>query len=267
MKRNPSPRKQKTRKLILSICSGKNTCLPICLGVLLFSLAACQTTENDSLTEVAIGFENLPLDKSGYINSQDIEYEDVLFNNCYQLVSSEWGDYENWSGFALSKQTDTVTAGFQNQFSTIAGKAAEGTTFALLYYSEFDKDSCYFQFKNQQEYLLKSISITNSTYAYLSMRDGDDFSRQFSQKNKDYLKAIFQAFDVYGHLVGEKEVYLADFRNGKSLLLDAWVQVDFSDLGEINKVMISFDSSDKGQFGVNTPCYLCIDRFVYAKKK
>jgi hypothetical protein len=41
------------------------------------------------------------------------------------------------------------------------------------------------------------------------------------------------------------EYYLADFRDGKSFLSNKWNKVDVSALGKVDKVVFTFDSSDK----------------------
>ena len=39
---------------------------------------------------------------------------------------------------------------------------------------------------------------------------------------------------------------------------------DISSLGIVNKIIITFDSSDKDEYGILTPTYVCIDNLVYS---
>ncbi len=56
------------------------------------------------------------------------------------------------------------------------------------------------------------------------------------------------------------EFYLADFRNGKSELLNQWKWVDLMGLGEVKSVHFELSSTDNGDWGgMNTPSYFCID--------
>ena len=70
-----------------------------------------------------------------------------------------------------------------------------------------------------------------------------------------YLKAETAAVDVY----------LADFRNNKSFLMKDWQKVDLTALGKVDSVAFSFSSSDNGDFGMNTPAYVCIDNIEFSQ--
>lgn len=225
--------------------------------VLLLGMTACHPDKKED-TLVTIGFEDVELGEKGYLNNRSCTLEGLFFFNDFS--SSDWG--ESWYGTAISKQTDTETEGFLNQYSVSTGAAASGKQFAVLYYSAYNGDSsCYFKFENNKEYTLKSMAITNSTYAYLSMTKGDSYAKKFGEG--DWFKMILTSYDAAGHEIATKEVYLADFRNGKSTLLNTWETIDLTSLGKLNFLKITFDSSDKGQWGINTPTYACIDNLVY----
>ena len=71
-------------------------------------------------------FDNLPLSKSDTFNngadeSGGFTHYGRFLNNSY---NSTWG---SWSGWALSNMTDTITAGFGNQYSAITGQGVSGT--------------------------------------------------------------------------------------------------------------------------------------------
>ena len=42
-------------------------------------------------------------------------------------------------------------------------------------------------------------------------------------------------------------------------LVTTWRSWDLSALGKVNKIKIDFEGSDTGDWGLNTPAYLCID--------
>jgi hypothetical protein len=60
---------------------------------------------------------------------------------------------------------------------------------------------------------------------------------------------------------GKVEFYLADFRNGKSLIVKDWTYVDLSSLKLVDRIKCTLTSSDNGDYGMNTPGYFCIDNF------
>ena len=66
-----------------------------------------------------------------------------------------------------------------------------------------------------------------------------------------------------GTQTGTADIYLADFRDGKSYICAAWTKVDLSALGTFNKVAFTISSSDVGDYGMNTPAYFCIDDVTF----
>jgi hypothetical protein len=80
----------------------------------------------------------------------------------------------------------------------------------------------------------------------------------------DWYKVIIKGYKA-NVLTSSVDVYLADFRNGKSEILKTWKKMDISILGEIDLVTFTFDSSDKGVWGVNTPKYVCIDNIEFTQ--
>jgi hypothetical protein len=43
--------------------------------------------------------------------------------------------------------------------------------------------------------------------------------------------------------------------------MNDWRYVDLSSLGKVKKLGFALDSSDGGDWGINTPAYFCIDNF------
>jgi hypothetical protein len=177
-----------------------------------------------------------------------------VFDNSYDPA------YASWSGFAYSRDTDTTTAGFTNQFSVIAGGGAEGSTYFALASAWSGANTTVTFPSSSQGYQLSGAFFTNTTYAYLSMRDGDSFAKKFggtSGTDPDWFR-----LDVVGvHADGTKspavEVYLADFRSDDSAqdyILNQWRWVDLSSLGRVVGLEFSLASSDTG-----TPLYFALD--------
>jgi hypothetical protein len=118
---------------------------------------------------------------------------------------------------------------------------------------------------NQGVVGISELFITNTTYAYLSMKNGDPFSKQFGGPTgndpdfflltiKKYLNGVLSSDSV--------NFYLADFRfedNSQDYIVNTWESVDLSGLGEADSLYFALSSSDVGAFGMNTPAYFCID--------
>jgi hypothetical protein len=225
-------------------------------------LVSC-SEKNETETKI-ITFEDVTLSESGYWNGSDLSGEPkkedpyemgIEVTNYYGSFASGIANFENvytaewgsWMGFACSNQTDTETAGWINQYSVIVGKGAENSEkFAVAY------DNATIKFSNtNSSYSVKNAMITNSTYAYLYMKNGDT-----PYTANDWLKVSFKGF--LGNVeTGSVDYYLADFRNGKSFISNTWEKVDLSTLGEVDAIKVSFAASD-----IMAPTYCCIDNLT-----
>jgi len=178
-------------------------------------------------------------------------------NNFYNEV------YDYWDGWAISATTDNTTPGFMNQYSSAAGEGANGsTTYALTY-----------AFTEQRIELtgdaagapVNSIYVNNNTYAYLNMLNGGFPGKRFGGETGD--DPDFFLLTIQGELAGERteeviEFYLADYRfadNSQDYIVTDWNLIDLTILGNIDHLILSLSSSDNGDFGMNTPAYVCVD--------
>ena len=51
------------------------------------------------------------------------------------------------------------------------------------------------------------------------------------------------------------------FRDGKSYISTSWEIVNLTSLGDkVYKIQMSVDGTDRGEWGINTPTYCCIDK-------
>jgi hypothetical protein len=205
------------------------------------------------------GFENLDLGSQGYYNGGDNKggFVSGNFRFLTDYTQSEYGDY--WSGFAASEKTDITTPGYNNQYSAITGKGVAGTPgYAVVYPAPVST----VLFKDT---IVTGFYVTNSTYAYHSMKNGDAFSKKFGGEtgnDPDWLMLTIEGFNSEGKSAGKIEFYLADFAysiNSYDYILDTWKWVDLSKLGRISKLEFSLRSTDNSAWGMNTPGYFCID--------
>lgn len=191
-------------------------------------------------------------DEGRYISS--ISSGSAQFMNRY-TYNDEYG-YGSWEGFAVSSLVDVETPGYENQFSTIAGAGAGSSKqFAVAY----DRAELILPVTAGSYQTVQRIMLTNTTYAYLDMKEGSAYSKKFAEG--DWFKVIITAY-LQDAEVGTKEFYLADFRDGKSMIVKNWTVLSLKDLGEVDKLVFTFDSSDVGDYGINTPKYVCVDDLV-----
>ncbi|TWT92525.1 Dockerin type I repeat protein [Neorhodopirellula pilleata] len=169
--------------------------------------------------------------------------------------------FDSWSGFSISRDNDTQTPGFFNQYSALPGTGADGSgTYAVAFASSPVTIT-----RETESDPFDSITVTNTTYAALSMRDGDQFAKQFggeSGDDPDFFLLTIDGLDQNGNSIGQVEFYLADVRfadNSLDYLIDQWTTVDVSSIGQAVTLSMQLSSSDNGTFGMNTPGYFAID--------
>ena len=232
------------------------------LTVLYLFLSLTILGQIELLGQNVMSFEgfNLPKD-TALINSGPggfFQESFFKFNNEYNEM---WGA---WSGWAISSKTDSVTAGFTNDLSSIAGQGHLSTTYAVAYVAGGKN---YMAIDNK-DISITGIHISNSTYAYRSMESGDAFAKKFggiSGSEPDFFKLTIGAMKDGKVLDQEVEVYLADFRSqvaSEDFILKGWKFIPL-EFGVVDSLSFVLSSSDNGAFGMNTPAYFCLDDVSY----
>ncbi len=169
-----------------------------------------------------------------------------------------------WSGFAVSNTTDTTTPGFGNQYSAIPGSGAAGTA---AYGVSFVFGEAVARFASDVD--LVGAFFTNTTYAFLTLRDGDFFTDPFggpSGGEPDLFRLRVLGYDSSDALVGEVELALADYRSPDAsgdFILETWTWLDLTPLRGVRALHFQLDSTDVGPFGSNTPAYFGIDELSF----
>jgi hypothetical protein len=179
------------------------------------------------------------------------------------------GNY--FSGFAISNETDITTPGFMNQYSAYPGSGANGSSNFAIFYS-FPNRGIRTTSANQR---IESFELTNTTYAYLSMRDGDGYGKQFGSiyagdgttidgtNGEDYFFVRIYAQDYAQTQMDSVDFYLGDYRFADSTqdyIIDDWNTIDLTSFTfDVSYVTFDFFSSDTNSFGIKTPAYIAID--------
>lgn len=181
-------------------------------------------------------------------------------------------NYGSWGGFAYSNTTDTTTAGYTNQFSAYAGSGYGpgsdnyGVGFGYVdnlnssSASELQQLPC---FELPTDACIQSAMVTNTTYAALSMLQGDGFAKKFggtSGNDPDWFKLTVYGTDATGNVLSsDVNLYLADYRGASDYIVDQWTLLDLSPLADAHRLYFNLTSSDVGDYGMNTPGYFAID--------
>jgi len=180
-------------------------------------------------------------------------------------------DFDNnfWSGqWAVSTVRDSITPNFTNLYGSRPGSGADGSDVFLVGQAPFGAD--HLQFTSTVPVSLQSVEITNTTYAYFVIRDGNQFSKAFGGASGDDPDYFFVRWKGYlqGQLTDSLDIYLADYRfsdNSEDYILDDWTNFNLEPLGVVDRVEIEFFSSDVGQFGINTPVFFNLDNLSFTR--
>jgi hypothetical protein len=218
-----------------------------------------------------IGFESVVLSSESYDNGAAgngdflLGADPISFSNIYD---PSWG---SWTGFSISNVTDNTTSGWGNQYSAFTGSGYYGSSNYAIGYGVADV-LC----ENEYQFIT-SFKITNSTYTGVSMRDGDAYAKQFGSVNnasgtpdgtngEDFYRVWVYCEDYSGANTDSVEVMLADYRfadDTQDYIVDTWLDVDLQSVSfPVSRIQFRLESSDIGDFGMNTPAYYAIDNIV-----
>ncbi len=230
----------------------------------LFLLAGCLFAFSLIRAQTTADFENLGLLPGDYtIDAGSAGYFESGNLSLPNHYNSNW---MVWDGWAVSAKADTLTPGYINETSAIAGGGQGGSTaFAVSFVVGASIMKLTGAATGKP---VAGMYVTNNTYAYLSMRDGDMFAKKFggiTGNDPDYFLLTVKKY-LSGQL-GQDSVdfYLADFRfpnNAQDYIVRDWTWLDLSPLGNADSLQFTLSSSDVGAFGMNTPAYFCIDGVV-----
>lgn len=186
----------------------------------------------------------------------------AIFPNNYDTA---YGGF--WSsGWAYSNKKDSTTAGYTNMYSARTAIGYNGSANYIVGKSgaKINLNSTAFG------KVINGFYVTNGTYAAISMKDGDTFSKKFggvSGNDPDWFKLTVRKWSG-GVLTNDSvEFYLADYRftnNAQDYIVKTWQWVDLTSLGNVDSLKFILSSSDVGTFGMNTPAFFCVDNFTTA---
>ena len=220
------------------------------------SLLCAAMVSTTSFAQSVADFEDLGLAAESFWNGADgsgsFTSGDFTFTNNF----TDWGEYgTSWDGFAYSTMTATTYASLDDQYNSCVGHGAnDSKTFAVVYYNSYAKILPTVARKDRASFEPQACFVTNSAYAYTSMKEGDAYAKKFDENDWFLITATGYLDDVR---VGTAEYYLA--QNGQ--IADDWGIFDLSGIGIVDRVLFSLSSSDNGEWGMNTPAYFCLDNF------
>ncbi|MCO8123014.1 DUF4465 domain-containing protein [Stieleria sp. TO1_6] len=260
-------------------------------------MAMSVTTHADSIVD----FESFSLDSTGVFDGPAANAVEETRHYWWGSQQEQVGTFAvdgvgfsnsssdfSWGGFAVSNHTDSLTPGFGNQYSAIAGSGALGSSNYGVAFGYRDTQTTPVigpslvldptdanQLRQLPSLYLpantvaRSAMVTNTTYTGLSMRDGDGFAKQFGGAggtDPDFLKLTVYGVDASDQVLGTTvDFLLADFRFADSAddyIVDDWTTLDFGSLAGARSLHFNLESSDTSDYGMNTPSYFALDNLT-----
>lgn len=195
--------------------------------------------------------------------------ESVNFSHSSEVTEWDGVKYYSWRGFTPSCATDIKDytaegSWIDHQWSAMPARGIEGSHAYMIGFCNADETaddaltstSTVIKPVTDDDFNPKWAYVANTSYGYYSMKNGSAFNRPFT--DKDWCKLTFTGVDN-GAVTGSVDFYLA--KDGK--YANKWTAVDLTPLHECEKVVITMESSDTGQFGMNNASYFALGAFIW----
>ena len=251
-----------------------------CLIAAILPLTSCSKEDDPNIDgpvfSLATALNALEYDADGIWTGWDADENLMLTDATLSFrLSHEWTEYYTSQGFVASKSDDTANYGdngWMHQFTVVPGKGCEGAGSPFIVgcwdttetaATPFEERTLTITSGTSAVFWPESITVTNTCYAYYTMRDGNSFSTAFSEG--DWFAVTAHGVRADGTEV-TSEFRLADCTgsDSDSWFVTDWTEWDLTSLGEVTGIYFTFDGSDTGAWGLNTPSYFAIGnlRFI-----
>jgi len=206
-------------------------------------------------------FEELEVPDEGHMSvstEEDDERTEFVSGN-YEFATGCMSDFDYWYWFGYANSTETKFESLDDQWNNVVGGGYNGSaTYGVAYAAAFN-GPCYVTLTTEPA-VVPGFYITNSSYAYTSMMNGDGYAKKFEKG--DWFLLTITGYDANEEETGTKEYYLADLRDETTAyIINDWRYVDLSGLGEVAKIGFALSSTDGDDWGMKTPAYFCFDNF------
>lgn len=186
------------------------------------------------------------------------------------------GGESYWSGFSYSNLSLLNGEYAHDQFAaaSLSGMDGDSTNYAVAFIASDWMGGTYepipsrITVANGSDASFSGFYINNNQMAYVTMRDGSLYNKKFggdSGNDPDWCRVKIWGMRGDNTTTEPIYYYLADFRfenNALDYITDTWKWVDLQSLGRVNELQFVMESTDSGDFGINTPAYFVMDNLT-----
>ena len=266
------------------------------LFVSLLFFTACSDDDNDrhepETAILSLNDFNLSdgIETKGGKYWKDTYNENVnITSQIFKFSHSADSQWNTWDGFTVSNSSDNSnynsnpTEWVRNQWTCVAkgGYDGQGTPFMIAYipsgygmngsdYQDGFSENKYTTWikltDGNNKYKALGMYVTNLSWAYYSVTEGNQFANKFEKG--DYF--VLRAYGVKNGVINKTpvEFYMADYRTDNKIN-SKWEWMDLKALGEVDYIFFLMETTDFSEFnGVkypNTPTYFCMDKLTVEK--
>jgi hypothetical protein len=181
-----------------------------------------------------------------------------------------------WSGFAYSNLSSLNGTYDHDQFAStsLTGMDGDSTNYAVAFNASdwmggtYDPIPSVLTLTDGNEASFSGFYINNNEMAYITMRDGTIYNKKFggeSGNDPDWFRVKIWGIRADNTTTEPIYHYLADFRfenNSLDYITNSWKWVDLQSLGMVKELQFVMESTDSGDFGINTPAYFVMDNLT-----
>lgn len=233
------------------------------------AIALCLATTTTTQAQNVVSFDTFTLSANSYYQDNsgtDFSAGGTTFRYGW---STSWGGWE--SGSAYTNINDTVNGTYTNLYGCIPGAAFGGNNYATV------QSGALVTFSNTTT-AVSGFYITNTTYAWKSIKKGNGFARRFGDTTgtrsgtsiaqgeyPDWFKILVRGYRGGSMLTDSVEFYLADYQAPGTVndyVVKNWQFVNCIYLGQVDSISFDMKSSDTSGIYMNTPDFFSMDNFT-----
>lgn len=202
----------------------------------------------------------------GFVFSHDAPYGDGYYEG---FIVSRSDDNSNHTPDWVANQWGCMACGGADE----EGNAVPGKPYLINYYSSYSANeygSSNITRSDAAAFRPLGCYVCNHPWTYYACTVGVPPASPL--EDNGYCKITFHGVNTDTQSEETVDFYLASQGavdvNGDGLLnkddyftIDTWQWCDLSRMGEVHVVYVTMESSDTGEWGMNTPAYVCFDRF------
>ncbi len=256
-------------------------CMLVCIATMnaqnepfLLDLSDNDITYNENNVWDGI-YGNDSFEADGYIFSHTAPYGPGYYEGFLPSRNTDNANHYDAAGWTANQWGCMAQGGVDMSSEDLfRADAIIGKPFMINYFSAYSltPDSygtSYITMSNNSTFVPQGIYVCNSPWGYYGTTEGDGFARPLTNEG-DYYKITFNGVNIKQGTTHSIDFYLAEYlredRNKDGIINsddnytnDHWAWCDLHEMGDVDVIYITMDSSDQGEFGMNTSTIVCLD--------